>query len=318
MEVVAPDLLAARAASLFFYSPYNFLRGVSADVQQQLFGVGQAAEFGGSTIRRVFSWSTKETRVQFLYSFLAWDTEFFGTPVFKFFTALFSSAIPIPLLAEAVRAFRQHLSEQGLFYCFADIPAEDTCLAQALGLAGWRLVETRLHYYHDAPATFGEPRHSVRAARQAEALLLGQIATEARNPYDRFHADFWFGENQANAFLARYATAAVQGYCDVVLVPDIADQRPDAFIALSDLKPHAADLGCSLSRVMLSAVGPANRGWHLKLVSETVHRARSMGASYVLMTTQATNRAVFRTCEKLMFKLGGSSHIFACSHDILP
>jgi dTDP-4-amino-4,6-dideoxy-D-galactose acyltransferase len=31
------------------------------------------------------------------------------------------------------------------------------------------------------------------------------------------------------------------------------------------------------------------------------------------MTTQATNRAVFRTSEKLGFKLGNTTHIFAAN-----
>lgn len=314
MAAVVPEWVAARAASLFFYSPYNFLRQVPADIQQELFGVGLAARFGTGSSHRIFSWPEEQPRVQFLYSFLAWDTEFFGTPFFKLFTALFATDTPVELLADAAQAFQRHLHESGPYYCFVDLPAEDTRLAQALGLANWRTVETRLHYYHDALATFSEPRYPVRAAQPVEASLLGQVAAQARNPYDRFHADSWFGEARADAFLAAYATAAVQGYCDVVLVPDIEAEQPDSFIALSDLKPHATALGCGLSRVVLSAVGPINRGWHLKLVSETLHRARNLGASYVLMTTQATNRAVFRTCEKLMFKLGASSHIFACSH----
>ena len=105
----------------------------------------------------------------------------------------------------------------------------------------------------------------------------------------------------------------MSGYCDDVLVPDVPNLVVDSFLAISDLKEHAAHLGTGLSRVVLTAVGPANRGWHLKLVSETVHRARAHRASYVLMTTQATNRAVFRTCEKLGFKVGGCSHVLACS-----
>ena len=51
----------------------------------------------------------------------------------------------------------------------------------------------------------------------------------------------------------------------------------------------------------------------LKLVAETVRRAASRALPQVLMTTQATNGAVFRTCEQLGFRLGSTSHVVACS-----
>jgi dTDP-4-amino-4,6-dideoxy-D-galactose acyltransferase len=149
-------------------------------------------------------------------------------------------------------------------------------------------------------------------AKVEEAANIAQISAKARNEYDRFHADPWFGQERADAFLARYASAAVQGYCDAVLVPDEPGLPIDSFLAISDLQADVKALGVGLSRVVLTAVGPQNRGWHLRLVSETVHRAREKGDQVVLMTTQATNRAVFRTSEKLGFKLGGSSHVLAC------
>ena len=64
--------------------------------------------------------------------------------------------------------------------------------------------------------------------------------------------------------------------------------------------------------MLLTAVGPVNRGWHAKLVAEIVRRTARLHLPYVLMTTQATNRAVFRTCEKLGFRLGATTHVVAC------
>ena len=97
-----------------------------------------------------------------------------------------------------------------------------------------------------------------------------------------------------------------------VLVPDLPGQVPDSFLAISDLAADARAFGVGLSRVLLTAVGPANRGWHVKLLAETVRRAQAAGHEAVLMTTQATNHAVFRTCEKLGFRLGAISHVLAC------
>ena len=83
-------------------------------------------------------------------------------------------------------------------------------------------------------------------------------------------------------------------------------------MAVGDTSAEASGVGVGFSRVLLTAVGPQNRGWHQKLVAETVRRAATLAYPYVLMTTQATNRAVFRTCEKLGFRLGNATHVLAC------
>ncbi|UPL49829.1 hypothetical protein [Hymenobacter sublimis] len=310
---VRVDLIAARADKLFFYSPYNFLRKLDVDTQQRLFGTGLAEQYATDASHRIFEFEHQGVTVQFLYAYLAWDSAFFKAEIYKVFTALFTNTVSAAVLAVAGHAFRQHLRQQGAAYCFAELPAEDTRVAQALGDTGWRLIETRLLFFHDEVASFNQPRYPVRVARPEEAAAIGQISAAARNEYDRFHADRWFGDELGDQFLARYASASVEGYCDAVLVPNEAGLPLDSFLAISDLQAHGQQLNTGLSRVVLTAVGPSNRGWHLKLVSETVQRARQKEVEYVLMTTQVTNRAVFRTSEKLGFKLGGSSCVLACS-----
>lgn len=311
MEELNAGLLAKRASALSFYSPYSFMRGAAADRQDQLFGAGRFARFPAAPHEHLATLQPQHQPLQLLLADLPWDSEFFGTRTIKLLTALFNPTAPLAGRVSAIRAWQQQQAATGSFYCFSEVPAEDTALLQTLTASGWRLVETRLQFYHDQVAEFKQPRYPVRFAQPSEADHIGRIAAAARNPYDRFHADPWFGEAQADAFLARYASAAVQGYCDAVLVPDELGLPIDSFLAISDLTDDARQLGVGLSRVVLTAVGPLNRGWHLRLVSETVQRARAKGASYVLMTTQATNRAVFRTCEKLGFKLGGSTHVLA-------
>ncbi|WP_143434797.1 GNAT family protein [Hymenobacter roseosalivarius] len=282
---------------------------VPTEPQQELFGAGRAARFGtGSANEVVF---THEAG-QLLYAALPWDSDFFATPTYRLFTGLFAEKCPPADRVAAVRSFQRQLAATGAYYCFSEVPCEDTMLLQTLTASGWRLVETRLLYYRDNLLAFGQPRYPVRLARPEEAAHMAQISAAARNEYDRFHADPWFGAARADAFLARYASAAVQGYCDAVLVPNEPGLPLDSFLAISDLPADSAALGVDLSRVVLTAVGPENRGWHVRLVSETVHRARERGAQAVLMTTQATNRAVVRTSEKLGFQLGGSSHVLAC------
>lgn len=314
MEGVDSQLLDKRASVLAYYSPYNFLRSIPIDKQQELFGVGRFAHFPATTDEAVTTVGEGLEKVQLLYTELPWDSAFFGTRTIKLLTGLFDPAISLASRVAAVQVWNTQLALQGDYYSFSEVPVEDTHLLQTLTSSGWRLVETRLLFYHDHVSEFSLPRYAVRAAAIEEAKHIGQIAAAARNPYDRFHADAWFGDTRADAFLARYACAAVEGYCDTVLVPDEPGILVDSFLAISDLTSDAKQIGIGLSRVVLTAVGLQNRGWHVRLVSETVHRSREKGVKYVLMTTQATNRAVLRTCEKLGFRLGGSTHVLAFHH----
>jgi dTDP-4-amino-4,6-dideoxy-D-galactose acyltransferase len=310
MESVNTELLAQRAAILTFYSPYNFLRKiVPYERQQKLFGIGKIAHFGTeSPHEAIFTHGAG----QLLYSVLPWDSKFFNTPTYRLVTGLFEVKCPLTEWVKSLQSFEEGLAAKGDYYCFSEIPCEDTVLLQALTTSGWRLVETRLLYYRDDLLNYDHPRYPVRLAREEEHEHIAQISASARNEYDRFHADPWFGTLRADAFLAKYASAAVQGFCDAVLVPNEPNLPIDSFLAISDLQQDSVQLGVNLSRIVLTAVGSQNRGWHARLVSETVHRARMRGAQAVLMTTQSTNRAVFRTSEKLGFKLGGSSHVLAC------
>ncbi|AII51144.1 hypothetical protein [Hymenobacter sp. APR13] len=307
-----PALVTARAAMLLRHSPTHFLRHLPAESQQERYGTGVAARFGTGKGEEVMT--AADGSSQWLLQYLPWDTEFFGTPTYRLFTGLFgANASPARLMAAATE-LRATLAARGSYYAFSVVPAEDIELLQALTAGGWQLIETRLNFYCPvAEATLPAPA-SVRLARPEEAVHIGRIAATARNQYDRFHADPWFGQVRADALLARYAEAATEGsYADAVLVPNEPGLPVDSFLAIGDAAAEAGVPGSGSSRVLLTAVGPANRGWHLKLVAETVRRASALSLPQVLMTTQATNGAVFRTCEKLGFRLGGTSHVLACS-----
>ncbi|TLM93248.1 GNAT family protein [Hymenobacter jeollabukensis] len=279
--------------------------------QQEQFGTGVALRFGSGANDEVMP--MEGAAGQWLLQRLPWDSDYFGTPTYRLFSGLFRpEAAPGGLRAAAAK-LRDKLHARGDYYAFSVVPAEDTALLQALTGGGWQLIETRLNFYCPvAEARLPAPA-PVRLARPEEAEHIGRISAAARNVYDRFHADPWFGDDKADAFLARYAEAATVGtYADAVLVPDALDLPVDSFLAIGDTPATDALPGSGNSRVLLTAVGPANRGWHMKLVAETVRRAANLSLPYVLMTTQATNRAVFRTCEKLGFRLGSTTHVLAC------
>ena len=312
-QIVAVDaaLVAARAEMLALHSPTHFLREMPQAPQQQRYGTGAALAFGRQPGEEVLP--MPGAAGQWLLQHLAWDSNYFETPTYRLFTGLFADNERLDVVKAAVE-LRQELASRGPYYAFGVVPAEDTRLLQALTSGGWQLIETRLNFYCPVAAAALPPPAPVRLARPDEAAAIGRIAAAARNDYDRFHADPWFGPARADAFLARYAEAAVAGtYADAVLIPDEPDLPVDAFLAIGDAAAEAGMPGSGHSRVLLTAVGPANRGWHFKLVSETVRRAAALSLPYVLMTTQATNKAVFRTCEKLGFRLGSTTHVLACS-----
>ena len=310
----APDLalVAARAPALAALSPYCAIRTLPVAPQQQAFGTGVADRWGHTPGQTVWP-MLPNAAGQWLMQRLAWDSDYFGTPTYRLFTGLFATETSAQDLQLAARQLRQQLAATGPFYAFGVVPATDTALLQALTGGGWRLVETRLNFHCPvAEATLPAPA-PVRLAQPAEAAAIGRIAAAARNDFDRFHADPWFGPTRADTFLARYAEAAVAaGFADAVLVPAEAGLPLDSFLAVRDAAALAELPGSGFSRVLLTAVGPANQGWHLRLVAETVRRAAALSLPYVLMTTQATNQAVFRSCEKVGFRLGQVTHVLAC------
>lgn len=248
--------------------------------------------------------------VEFLYTDLPWDSKFFQRPMARLLVVLFGHDQSAAELVQAVRGFITVLEAAGIQHCYCEIAAADTQLLYALSSAGWGLVETRLHYYHDALDTLSEPRRPIRTARSDEAEAIAAISATNRNPNDRFHADPAFGFALADAFLAEYARAAVRGYCDEVLVPEQPEEI-DSFLAVSYLETEAQQLSVGLGRVVLTAVGARNRGWHRALVAETLYRVRERGGEVVFMTTQAANAAVVRNAQRLGFRLGGVTQLFS-------
>jgi dTDP-4-amino-4,6-dideoxy-D-galactose acyltransferase len=250
--------------------------------------------------------------VEVLYADLAWDSAYFGLPTVRLHAALFSDEVGRHELVTALAELAKKLRAAGVRYIYAEVAATDPRLLGALGASGWSVVETRLHYHHERLDALPPelPVSPVRAAMEGEAEVLRSIAATNSNSYDRFHADPAFNPGQADAFLGEYAAAAVRGYCDIVLVP--AEETLDSFMALSYLKDVAAQLSLKLGRVVLTAVGAGNRGWHRRLLTEALRHTAARGGTALLMTTQATNQAVIHNAERMGMCLGSTTHIVSC------
>ena len=299
--------LSSRRPALAELQPYLAVRCLAARpaaldaVEQRL------REFGSRPQQYVLQAGTPTAPVWFLYADLPWDSAFFARRMARLHAVLFADGLAPAALRAAVVEFQGQLAARQVAHCYCEVAAKDPQLLYALGRAGWSVVESRLQYYHDALGQLSPVRYPVRAACPDEAEALRAISAANRNPFDRFHADPVFTAGQADAFLGEYAAAATRGLCDVVLVPDNAPV--DSFLAVSFLADDARLFDTTLGRVVLTAVGPQNRGWHRQLVAETLWHTRERGGEAVLMTTQATNGAVIHNAQQLGFRLGELTHI---------
>lgn len=291
-----------------WHSPLAFLRGRETALAEMFLDDLAEATATGATVRSEYRDLT------LWYSFLAWDSDYFALPSYRLDFAAWPETTAAPTEALA-RALAEQLDALGRrhpeYYLFAEVPAEDLNLLQALGTAGLRLIETRLTYYRDDLRHFDWPRRSrVRPATEADIPGLRQTAAAMRNGFDRFHADPCFTADQADAYLATFVENSVRGFADLVMVP--ADgERPDAFLTAKRLPRESARLGCHLGRMVLSAVGASRSGWYLRLIAEMSHWLRQEGIETAFLTTQASNRAVIRVWEKLGYRYGRCTHILA-------
>ena len=153
----------------------------------------------------------------------------------------------------------------------------------------------------------------MRQATEDDIPNLRQVAMEARNQFDRLHADPYFSDSVADSYLAVFIENSVKGFTDLVMVPDEPkgeNSLPGAFFAGDLISEKQSPIGVASGSIILTAAAKERRGWHLKLMSEMSLHFQKHHIQLAFMKTQPTNRAVIRNCEKLGWKYGNSSHIF--------
>src|SRR4051812_7561087 len=121
------QLAAKQHDRLFFYSPYNFLRGIADEDHNKLLNKTLQSWYAGQEDHYIFNVTVNQKQFYFLYEFLTWDSNYFGQPTFKLFTVMYVDCDFTELL-EATKAFKDHLNTKGNGYCFGNFPAEDTFL----------------------------------------------------------------------------------------------------------------------------------------------------------------------------------------------
>lgn len=242
---------------------------------------------------------------------LEWDSTYFGFPVHRIEFADWNEDLTAP--AEALAAVLRDIlatarERRSRAYFFADVPSEDTAMLQALGSAGFRLVETRLTYVHDEPGRVkADALAACRVASDVDADELRRVGRVARNAFDRYHADPFFGQRVADDYVGEYAAQCARGFADVVLVP--GDGQPAGAFVCGQLAVPSP--GPKIGRLALAAVDAPRRGWYRTLGEALLRWMGDRDVAHVANTTQSTNRAVIHVTTQLGYRFGRASHILA-------
>ncbi|MCY4753428.1 GNAT family protein [Pelomonas aquatica] len=310
---IDPQLLAQAA----IFHPMSFLMRAPESAAEQFLQKLDADVASGSL--QVVASSDWASRIYFRR--LAWDTDYFGVPMYRvdFFRSALEGEAAVLAFRDLLETLKSNVAQNAdKYYVFAEIPSDAIYPLQGACMAGWRLVESRLTYYHDRLQQFEyAQRFKVREATTDDVLNLRDVAAVSRNAFDRFHADFFFSPAAADAYLSTFVENSVKGFADVVLVPAVDDLHPNAFLT-GNYVPELPELpGKKIARMILSAVGEKRRGWYVKLIAELSHYFKAHGVDTCHMTTQSTNRAVIRTWEKLGYSFGRCAHVLVLTKGTL-
>ncbi|MDH3314519.1 MAG: hypothetical protein OER43_01945 [Gammaproteobacteria bacterium] len=294
---------------LKFYSPVSFLRAQ----ENGLIAVESDTLRQGLAKGEIRSW---DTGACILYRQLDWDTRYFGFPVYRIVFASYPDEFDqgaSQAMAESYRMLVSRLAEQHQrFYVFAELPSEDLLVLQAMSLAGFRLIETRLTFFREDIQHFERAeRYPTRVASEADIPTLQDVARRARNAFDRYHADPFFSTSEADEYLATYVANSVRGFSDMVIVPAPDSAEPGAFLTGAFDHRHESACSTKLARIPLTAVAPERRGWNRRLNSELLYWFKDRGTQVVYTTTQSTNRPAIRVLESLDYSFGRGAHILA-------
>lgn len=297
------ELIEGRQEVLKYYSAYSFIRNMKDEVHLE----AVCKSFHDCEQHTVL---LQGSRFVFIYKKLPWDSQFFDQPIYKLVNVLFSG-VAYDLLVEAIGVFLAQVQWQAQSIMSIEIPPEDIVLIQALGAHGFKLIESRLTYFHDSVKKFEYKRYNVKQATTDDIESLMKVAAQMRNNFDRFHADQTIANGRADAYLATYIKNSIEGFADYVMVPNEPNVPVAAFLTANYQKNEWDALGIKASKMVLSAVDTSCKGWYVKLISEMSYHLADAGADIVFMNTQTTNRAVIKTWEALGYKYGGCSHILS-------
>ena len=285
-----------------FYHPYSFLLTAADSKSLFLSSIHDEAKADRNII-------TKDDYGNTVYArHLDWDSQYFSKPIYRIdFVDLISNANYKQIGHLLSSLFDTIYTTKKSAYLFMEIPSEDLEMLEATGLGGWKLIETRLTFFHPDCSQFAEAEvDSVRNAGIEDIPMLEQTAAEAINHFDRFHSDSYFSSIDSDRFMRTYIANAVLGREDYTVVPNTGPAN--AFFAGSKVRVSES---LSVGRMSLAAVSTERKGWHINVSRGLLACFHEAGINTAVMTTQSTNRPVLANLSKMNFRFGRASHVFS-------
>jgi dTDP-4-amino-4,6-dideoxy-D-galactose acyltransferase len=285
-----------------FYHPYNFL--IPSPHAEDLF----LRELDQSLLKSNAARISDDHGNSLIFELLDWDTEFFVKPIYKIH---FLELVPNSSITHIDELIKKLLSslpgDSEKPYLFTEIPSEDLEILEAVSQSGWKMIETRLTYYHPDTSLFeAEILNRMRLANHEDIDDLRKAVIGTRNRFDRFHSDSHFTDAEVDRFMGVFIENSVNGREDYVVVPKHGPAN--AFFAGSKVE---IDPNISVGRMTLSAVSAERKGWHIDVTQALCCYFQQDNIQTAVMTTQSTNRAVLANLAKLNFRFGRASHIYS-------
>jgi dTDP-4-amino-4,6-dideoxy-D-galactose acyltransferase len=263
--------------------------------------------------KQLFSYNENKNDIRIYYHKNNWETAFFMVDSIIIDYIDFDN-VELKEVINSLKSFINHLKKEigDNFIVTSEVPSEDRDIIQILNNCKFRTLETRLHYCNNNLSEFNYQRYNVRDAVLKDIPNLKRVASFMRNEYDRFHSDWSFENSKADEYLETYIENSINGFTDIVLVPDDLELNSDSFLTANFCKMDWPEIDYQISKMVLSAVSSeTNRGWYIRLISEMTYRLINEGAQSIYMNTQSTNFAVIHTWEKLGYKLGRVTHVIS-------
>jgi len=291
----------------FDYSQYVFLRGVDKlELLENsiLEPIKRQIDDGLVVINPIKIGKYKHF---FLTKKLKWDSEYFGFPCFSL-EMIVSEIVDIQSMNEAINVYINEFVIDNA-YVTVNLPSSHIQIIQAICSTKFRLIETRLNYYLIIKDNIKYSNKPIRKATNNDILSLSAVAKKMRNKFDRVHADCAFSEIEADNYLGTFAEQAVKGFADIVLVPDLVNRTPFAFLAGN--LPISV-FGKKVSKLVLAAVDSSiQKGWLYPLLLELIRNVQEEGADFLTTITQAANKPAIRVWEKAGFRLSNITHLYS-------
>lgn len=294
------------------WSPLDFIRDISREGDRTIFVEQLTREVDEENdLRFIDRVSNSEELVVFAEK-LPWDSNFFGYGVAKL-SGIYPLAAPFYRpWADYTNALKKLVEEsrnRGIKYLFVQIDPRDLATLRSIGQLGFSLIETRVYYHLSLKNYPFKERNPVRFANANDIKDLGQTAQDTVNLYDRFHSDPFIKKEDADRLMYKWIEASIiESFADVTIVPDFP--HPTALCTVKYHKNNWLRWNLKLTQVAFSAVSSEFKGWFRKLISETIHHLKEIGAEHTYYVTQITNKPVIWVLEDLGYHFGRGEHIF--------